>query len=633
VAERLSRELAVILHADVIGSTRLVQQNETLAHQRVQDVFRRFSGTIQTYAGTAREIRGDALVAEFEKVSDAVCAALAFQVENAEFNATLDGDIKPELRMGIGMGEVVIADNTVTGVGVVLAQRLEQLAGHGGVCIQGAAYETLPKRLPFDYEALGDRELKGFEEPVRVYAVTLRPGETIPLPERPAAPVSRPRERPRWRWAAVSVIALLCLAGAGLLWLRPWAPATIEQIAFPLPDKPSIAVLPIANLSDDPQQAFFADGMTDDLITDLSKLSGLFVIARNSSFAYKERSVDVRQVSEELGVQYVLEGSIRRVGDRIRINAQLIDATTGGNLWTERYDKQFDDVFSIQDDITQLVVTSLEVTLTEGEQARYRRGQTKDVKAYEFYTKGLEHYRRSTPADNAEVLRFFEAAVSRDPDFLHALADIGWTELNNWRFQWGAKPKESFARAQKAAKDVLSSDEEHSTANALLGALFRYQGDFENAIVYGRRAVETEPNGADVMATLATTLMYAGESESALTHIERAMRLSPRHPSWYLFTLGAVHRQLGHYEKAVEYHEKWRDRSDPRSLNPYLALVYSYTLAGRDEDAKAAAVEVLKRNPKFTINGWVNRAGYASEEEVARIVDAFRKAGLPDSPA
>ena len=276
LAEQPTRKLAVLLHADVVGSTALVQLNETLAHQRIQDTFRRFSESIARYNGTAHEIRGDALVAEFARASDAVSASLAFQVENAAYSNELPDEVRPVVRIGIAMGEVVVADHTVTGEGIVLAQRLEQLAEAGGVCAQGAVCETVPRRLPFDYQDLGERDLKGFQAPVRAYSVMLKTGEGLPAPD-----YAGPRESPS-----------------------------------PEPSKkPSIAVLPFTNMSGDPEQEYFSDGITEDIINALSHFRSFPVIARNSTFTYKGQAIRVQQVAAELGARYVLEGSIRKAGE------------------------------------------------------------------------------------------------------------------------------------------------------------------------------------------------------------------------------------------------------------------------------------------------------------------------------
>jgi len=288
-----SRKLAVILHADVVGSTALVQRDETLAHARIQAAFQRLANATEAYGGIAHEIRGDALVAEYSRASDAVCAALAFQIEHSGHNQNLADPIRPDLRVGISLGEVVIADGTITGAGVVLAQRLEQLAESGGVVVQGSVSETVPVRLPFAFESLGEQTVKGFDQPVRAFVAKLKPGDPVPAPE-PHATGVRQKDLPD--------------DGSG----RP---------ALELPDKPSIAVLPFTNMSGDPEQEYFSDGITEDIITELSRFRTLFVIARNSSFAFKGQSVDVKQVARELGVRYVLEGSIRRAaGGSVRPN-------------------------------------------------------------------------------------------------------------------------------------------------------------------------------------------------------------------------------------------------------------------------------------------------------------------------
>lgn len=318
--EEPTRKLAVLLHADVVGSTALVRLDETLAHRRLQDTFKRLAEFILRHDGVAHEIRGDALVAEFPMASDAVAASLEFQAANTDHNKKLADDILPEVRVGIAMGEVVVADGTVTGEGVVLAQRIEQLAEPGGVCIQDAVYQTVPKRLAFDYALLGERTLKGFDEPVRVYTVGARPQVAAPQLETPTRP---------------------------------------DIVELTVPEEPSIAVLPFTNMSADPEQEHFSDGITEDIITALSRIPSLLVIARNSTMVYKGKPVDVQVVGREQGVRYVLEGSVRRAGRRVRVTAQLTDVLKGRHLWADRYDRDVDDVFEVQDDITQNIVVEM----------------------------------------------------------------------------------------------------------------------------------------------------------------------------------------------------------------------------------------------------------------------------------
>ena len=365
--DHLSRKLAVILHADVVGSTTLVQQNEALAHERIQGAFKVLSSTITAYGGTAHEIRGDALVAEFNRASDAVAAAMAFQALNKDSNAAVDDEIKSELRIGISLGEVVIADNTITGTGVVLAQRLEQLAGSGGVVVQGSVSETVPTRMPFEFQSLGEQVLKGFDQPVRAFSVCLQPGKVTPAPELKS--VSQAAEQNDSRVPSkLSAESYEALIGERL----------------ELPEKPSIAVLPFQNMSGDPDQEYIADGMSEDILTALSRVPELVVIARNSTFAYKGRAVDVRQVGQELGVRHVLEGSIRKSGNRMRITAQLVDTMSGDHIWAERYDRNIEDIFDIQDEITRNIVVELQVKLGTGELSRLTASGTDNIEAWEL---------------------------------------------------------------------------------------------------------------------------------------------------------------------------------------------------------------------------------------------------------
>ena len=394
--DHLTRKLAVILHADVVGSTLLVQQNETLAHERIQAAFHNFSETIKTYGGIARELRGDALVAEFDRASDAVPAALAFQVLNEEFNSKFDDDIQPQLRIGISLGEVIIADNTITGAGVVLAQRLEQLADPGGVVVQGSVSETVPARMPFEFESLGEQMLKGFDQPVRAFAARLQPGKELPASEIIANPQSAGPE------------------------------------GLQVPDKPSIAVLPFTNMSSDDEQEYFSDGITEDIITELSRFRSLFVIARNSSFTYKGQAVDIRQVGHELGVRYVLEGSVRRAGESVRITAQLIEAQSGNHIWADRYDRQLDDIFAVQDEVSRTIAATL---LGRVEQDRLKLTETsrpENLAAHDYLLRGKTYLFRYTDENIKNAMGYLEKAVKTSPRYADAYA---WLALCHcWQY-------------------------------------------------------------------------------------------------------------------------------------------------------------------------------------------------------
>ncbi|MEJ2178264.1 MAG: adenylate/guanylate cyclase domain-containing protein, partial [Gammaproteobacteria bacterium] len=381
-----SRKLAVLLHADVVGSTALVQIDEEVAHGRMRGAFQRFSTCIAEYGGVTHEIRGDALIAEFPRVSDAVAAAKQFQNANTKFNQKLLDAIRPEFRVGIAMGEVVIADGTVTGEGIVLAQRLEQIAESGGVCIQGAAYETVPKRLGFSFNNLGDTLLKGFDDPVRVYALKYEPPDNVTddaFPDKDATLIE-------------------------------------------LPDEPSIAVLPFTNMSADPEQEFFSDGISEDIITALSKIRGIMVVARNSTFTYKGQAVDIKQVGKDQGVRYVLEGSVRKAVNRVRVTAQLIDATTGHHVWAEKYDRELDDIFAVQDELMREIVVALDVELREGEQVRVWASGTNNVEAWELVRLSTPIVLNRIVDDLNKAKGWIERALELDPNYATAWVMLGW---------------------------------------------------------------------------------------------------------------------------------------------------------------------------------------------------------------
>ena len=471
--EKPSTKLAVIVHADVVSSTELVRLNETVADQRIQDAFRRFSKEIVSHDGIAHEIRGDALVAEFAKASDAVMAFLAFQDANTSRNDELPDDIRPVLRIGIALGEVVVTDNRMTGEGVVLAQRLEQLAEPGGVCIQDAAYQTVPKRLPFDYENLGDRELKGFDEPVRAYAAR-RKSEA-----------------------------------------QPEVAPQLEQESLKLPEEPSIAVLPFANISGDPEQEYFSDGITEDIITALSRIPGLLVIARNSTMVYKGKAVDIKQVGREQGVRYVLEGSVRKAGRRIRVTAQLIDAMTGHHQWAKKYDRELDDIFAVQDEITQRLTVEMHVQLKHGEQARTWASRATNVEAWEKCMRANELIETFVRENNLEARRLAQAAIALDPDYVHAWLVLGWTHWADVYGRWAKNRKDSLEQAHEAVTKVIEVEEYVPLALGLLGEILLLEDEQDQAVEVLEKAVGLAPNHAYNTAYLADALCYVGRLEES----------------------------------------------------------------------------------------------------------------------
>ena len=593
MAEHLPRKLAVILHADVVGSTALVQRNESVAHERMQDAFRHFSATIESYGGIAHEIRGDALVAEFARVSDAVSAALAFQFANEDHNKGVTDDIRPEIRIGISLGEVVIADGTITGAGVVLAQRLEQLAEPGGVCIQGAAYETVPQRLPFKYESLGEQKVKGFEEPVRVYTVGLEDGKTI-LPPDPA--------------------------------VRP------DKPALELSDKPSFAVLPFTNMSGDPEQEYFSDGITEDITTALSNTGWYYVTARHSAFSYKGKAIDVRQVGRELGVQYILEGSVRRMGEKVRVTAQLIETGGGKHIWGNRYDGTFADIFDFQDQITETIVGTVEGAFHRAEAERVGQKRPESMEAYDYLLRGLAYMNDLTPEDTQTALQYFYKAIEKDPGYGRAYSYASWCYRREVQLRGMMLSKFEQAEAIRLMEAALKANKDDPIVLWQAANLRAYfEREFEGALALLDRSLSIDPNSPRAWNASAMIHGFMGHSDTARQHAEHAIRLSPRNPAnWASYAhIAEANLQDMRYQEAADVAKKALQFNN-YYLRTHLILAASCAHLGRLDEAQAAIRQALEFNSRLTIARLPELFPIARYKNLDVYLDGLRKAGLPE---
>jgi adenylate cyclase len=438
----------------------------------------------------------------------------------------------------------------------------------------------------------------------------------------------------RWQAAALAVVAGLLVAAVAVgIWrfyLRPSPPpvevASAEKMAFPLPEMPSIAVLPFINMSGDPEQEYFSDGLTEDLITDLSRFSGMFVISRNSVFLYKGRAVKPKQVSEELGVRYVLEGSVRKSGDRVRVTAQLIDATTGGHLWAERYDRDLKDIFTVQDELTQQIVSALEVKVRKVEQERAFRKHTDNLNVFDYNLRGWWYYHRFTKEANARARLMFETAIELEPEFADAYAGLGFTYYEQWARLWSQDPQ-SLERAFGLAKRAMVLDDSLGAAHTLMSHVCLWKNQHAQAISELERAIDLDPNDANGYADLAETLVWAGRPEEALGLIEKAMRLNPHYPVNYLFTLGFAYFLTRQYEEAIAAQKRALARS-PDHLGIHLVLATIYSELGREEEARAHVAEALRTNPQLSLEVLRQRVPFKDTAPSERISDALRKAGL-----
>jgi len=585
--EGFKRKLTTIFSADVVGYSRLMEDNEEATIQTLNAYRNSMSTLIQNRSGRVVDMTGDNLMAEFASVVDAVKCAVETQKEIGKRNADLQEKRRMLFRIGVNLGDIVEEDDRIYGDGVNVASRIEGLADPGGVCLSKSAYEQIKKKLDFGFKYMGEHPVKNISEPVSVYKVLLDTESSKPLVE--------------------------------------------EKLE--LPDKPSVAVLPFDNLSGDPKQEYFSDGITDQIITSLSIIPRLFVIARNSTFTYKGKAVKVQKVAEELGVRYVVEGSVQRSEKRIRILVQLIDAITGRHLWSERYDRDLQDVFDLQDEIAMQIMTALQVKLTEGEYASGIAGGTSNLKALESFWRAEEHFFRHAEEDNKATRRWAEKAVDLDPNFAGAWALLGFTHLWDTRFGWSESPARSLKQAGECAKKAIALDDSNAKAFGLAGFLQLMQRNHDEALKYGQKAIALNPNDPMWIAGLASVMEYSGRFEESIALVKKAMRLTPYYPVWFLEPLSWSYIFTERYEEAIAAGKLALDRSRKGEIEPlhvHLMLASAYIGRGLEEEAKAHAEEVLKINPNFSSSLFLKAMPYKYSAHLKSRIALYRKAGLPD---
>jgi TolB-like protein/Tfp pilus assembly protein PilF len=584
----VKRKLIAILSADVKEYSRLMRQDEVGTIRTLTAYKEAMSTLIQKYRGRIVDAPGDNLLAEFASVVDAVNCVVEIQRELTERNAELPYNRKMEFRIGVNLGDVVEEEDRIYGDGVNIAARVESLAEGGGICISGKVYEEVKGRLGLEYEYLGEQAVKNIPEPVRVYRVKLD--------------AVKPR-------------------------VETGTPHTL-----PLPDKPSIAVLPFTNMSGDPEQEYFSDGITEDIITALSRFRWFFVISRNSTFAYRGQSVDVRRVADELGAEYIVEGSVRKAGNRVRITAQLIDAASGNHIWAERYDRDLQDIFAVQDEITETIAARIESEVGAVERQRAQRKPPQSLDAWDCYHLGLLHLYRFNKDDNAEALRLFRSAIEVDPNFAAAYARLAYSMVLSMVYFDAEPTVDILDDALRAAQKAVALDDKDAVVHFALGRVHLIRCEYNLAIAEMESAIELNSCLAQAHCALGDSLAYEGRLEESIARFEEAIRLSPHDPHRWAFFM---YRSLAHL--FLEQHEAavgWANKAVRVPKSEYWANAHLVAALGhldRPDETRAAVAELLRRKPEFSCSFARKHLFYIkSSAQMEHYLDGLRKAGLPE---
>jgi adenylate cyclase len=526
-------------------------------------------------------------------------------------------------RIGVNVGDVIEEKDRIYGDGVNIAARVEALAEAGGICITGRAYDQVKNKLEFGYQHLGEHSVKNIPEPVRVYKVLMEP-------EAAGKVLGEKRKTRRWLTLSAAIVLVIGIGGlAGwYLYLKQYKridPASLDRMAYTLPDKPSIAVLPFNNLSDDPEQEYFSDGITNDLIAALSRFGDLLVIASNTVFTYKGKAVDVKEVGHELGVRYVLEGSVQKAGDKVRINAQLIEATSGHHLWAEHFDRDLKDLFTLQDEIVQILVARLAVKITTTEQALAMRKDTENMDAYDYFQRGRAYYSHNTRSDNLLARQMFKKAIELDPSYASSYAALGWTYNVAVGYGWTEFPTKAHQRALDLAQQAMRFDESNASAHSLAGSVYTFRAQYNLAINELQQAININPNDADSYSTIGWILLWSGKVDEAILNLEKALRLdssSERNAPWHL---GMAYYLKGRYQDAQAALERGVIQR-PNFVGYHIGLAATFAQLSHHADAKRSAEKVLQLNPFFEVGNW--GTAFRNPADRDKIIEGLRKAGL-----
>jgi len=636
LADSYKRKLTAILSADVKGYSRLMREDEAET-VKIITAYRKLMGdTIEQHRGRVIDSPGDNVLAEFASVVDAVQCAVTIQDELKTRNAELSESRRMQFRIGINLGDVIEEEGRIYGDGVNIAARVEGLAEAGGICLSRTAFDQVKDKVKLGFKYLGEHSVKNITEPVRVYCVLTESEAAGKIVDE-----KRLKNLRRRHPAIAGALVVLVIAGALTLWhfqfRRPAIePARVDKMALPLPDKPSIAVIPFFNMSGSADQDFYCDGFTDQIITSLSKIPHLFVIASNSTFTYKGKPVKVQQVAEDLGVRYVLEGSIQKVEKKIRIRAQLVDAVDGRHMWAESYDRAEEDVFAIQDEIAGKIITSLQGKLTSGEYASAIGKSTKNLEALQLFWRAQYHLLRLTKEDNALCRKYAQQAIELDPGFAAAWAELGFSHLFDARIYGSSSMREQSNKlAGECVQKALTLNPLEPKAFLLPANMALDKKDYDKAIEHAAKMLEINPNDPWAFNCLGTALGFAGRHEEAIVNIKKTMRLTPFYHAMNLRVFGFSSFLLRRYDDALWAGEKFLDRVKKAEVPGRLGnlmMTTIYSELGQDEKARMYAAEMLKVEPDFSLERIKRMLPYKNQSDMDRILNAARKAGLPERP-
>ena len=624
----MERRLAAILAADVVGYSRLMGKDEagTLAALKThrQELI---DPKAAQYNGRTIKLMGDGALMEFPSVVEAVAFAVEVQLAMGERNAGLTEDRQILYRVGINIGDIVVENDDIFGDGVNVAARLEGLAEPGGICVRRNVRNQVRDKLDLNFEDLGEIEVKNIARPVRVFRVVLDDkAQTLasPVVATPVASVHR-----HGRQIAMALAVCLALAG-GLAWWQPWAPSAETAALTPKSQSPSeelsIAVLAFKNLSSDPNQDYFSDAIAEDITTELSRFSDLFVISRESAFSYKGQSKTAKQIGRELGVRYLLEGSVQRSGDRLRVTVQLIDTSRESHVWAEKYDREVVDVLVVQDDIVRSVVSTLGEEIWQNAAAELKNKPLASFEAYDYRLQGTEALHKLTKDTNLEARRLYLKALELDPELGRAYIGLAWTHLLDYIAQWVDAGPEALDRAYDYTQRASEVGAPGYHVHRLLGRISASRGEHDKALEHNARAIELNPNDGDLLATQAILLRDAGQSDEARRWVDEAIRRNPHYPGWYGSVLAGIHYLEGDYEQAVAV----LNRVESLAIWDHRLLAASYAQLGLHEKARQHAEEILAVSPDFSLARFKTKIPYRKEADRDHVLDGLAKAGLPE---